>query len=846
MMLSLGSVLGLSVPAQAAISDPPTVVSFTFDDGNADQVAALPILEAANMRGTFYVPTGWVGASGYLNLAQLTALKNSGHEIGGHTVSHPDLATLPAVEVTKQICQGRNTLDSWGFPTTDFAYPYASVTPAIEAAVSACGFNSARNLGDTFTRFGGTPGLFAETIPPADAFQTRAPDEVDSTWTLADLQKTVTDAETSGGGWVQLTFHHVCDTAPGVCDPLNLTITPTLLQQFVSWLAARAPTASGSTTNTTVKTVQQVIGGAVKPLVASTNTFRAAPAAGVNGVINPSLETASSIVTVPAQPPQCWQSGGFGISTATLTTLGTAAEAHSGTKAEQLVVTGLVSGDAKLALMQDLGTCAPTATPGHTYSLRAWYKSTVTTQFDLFYRNAVGGWTYQTSSPLFAAATAYTQAAWTTPVVPAGVTGISFGLNLISNGTLVTDDYALYDTVGAPATVVTPAVPTITGVAAVRQVLTAVPGAWTPVPIAFTYQWSVGGVIVPGATAVTYTPVLADQGKTVTVTVTGTATGLPAVSATSVASAAVAAPAAATATRLWGQDAYGTSAAISAGTFPTPGVPVAYVATGETYQDALSGAGAAGVNKGPVLLVQQNGIPGVIAAELARLKPARIVVLGGNLAVSDGVFASLSGVAPTTRLWGQDAYGTSAAISAGTFPTPGVPVAYVATGETYQDALSGAGAAGVNKGPVLLVQQNGIPGVIAAELARLKPARIVVLGGNLAVSDGVFASLSGVAPTTRLWGQDAYGTSAAISAGTFPTPGVPVVYLATGETYQDALSGAGAAGVNQGPVLLVQPNGIPAVIAAELARLKPARIVILGGNLAVSDAVMAQSLALVG
>ncbi|MEB0200544.1 cell wall-binding repeat-containing protein, partial [Cryobacterium sp. 5I3] len=103
-----------------------------------------------------------------------------------------------------------------------------------------------------------------------------------------------------------------------------------------------------------------------------------------------------------------------------------------------------------------------------------------------------------------------------------------------------------------------------------------------------------------------------------------------------------------------------------------------------------------------------------------------------------------------------------------------------------------------------------------------------------------------IAPTTRLWGQDAYGTSAAISAGTFPTPGVPVVYLATGETYQDALSGAGAAGVNQGPVLLVQPNGIPAVIAAELARLKPGRIVILGGNLAVSDAVMAQSLALVG
>ncbi|MDY7557329.1 MULTISPECIES: cell wall-binding repeat-containing protein [unclassified Cryobacterium] len=826
-LTGVGLALSLGMaPAQAAITDPPTVVSFTFDDGNADQMAALPIFDSAGMKGTFFIATGWIGAQDYMTQADLATLKAGGHEIGGHTVSHPDLTLVPADEVTKQICQGRNTLAGWGYPTTDFAYPYASLNPAVSAAVQACGFNSARNLGDTFTRFGGTAGLFAETIPPLNAFETRAPDEIDSTWTLADLQKTVTDAETAGGGWVQLTLHHVCT---GACDPLNLTITPTLLQQFVDWLKLRA-----ATNNTTVKTVAQVIGGAVKPLVTSTNTFRAAPGPGENAVLNPSLETPGAV----GQTPQCWQPGGFGISTRTFSTV---TAAHTGTAAEQLVVTGLVTGDAKLALTQDLGTCAPTATPGHTYSLRAWYTSTANTQFDVYYRNAVGGWIYWTSGPQYLPSTTYTQVAWDTPPVPAGSTGLSFGLNLISNGTLVTDDYALYDTVGAPATAVTSAIPTISGVPGVGLVLTALPGVWAPATVTFAYQWFVAGVAVAGATTATYTPVLGDVGKAVTVTITGSQTGLPSVAASSPATTPVAPAAAATVARLWGPDAYGTSAAVSAGSFAA-GVPVAYVATGETYQDALSGAPAAGVNKGPVLLVQQNGIPGVIAAELARLRPARIVVLGGNLAVSDGVFATLSGLAPTTRLWGPDAYGTSAAVSAGTF-APGVPVAYIATGDTYQDALSGAPAAGINKGPVLLVQPNGIPGVIATELARLRPARIIILGGNLAISDGVAAALAGIAPTTRLWGPDAYGTSAAVSAGTFAT-GVPVVYLATGATYQDALSGGSAAVVNGGPVLLVQPNGIPAVIGAELTRLKPTKIVILGGNLAISDSVMAQALSL--
>jgi hypothetical protein len=102
-------------------------------------------------------------------------------------------------------------------------------------------------------------------------------------------------------------------------------------------------------------------------------------------------------------------------------------------------------GDAKLLPTLDLGTCSPTVVPGKTYNLSTWYQSTGTTQFSLYYRDATGAWYYWTSSPWFATATAWTQATFTTPPVPANAVGMTFGVGLISNGTLTTDDYSLID-----------------------------------------------------------------------------------------------------------------------------------------------------------------------------------------------------------------------------------------------------------------------------------------------------------------------------------------------------------------------------------------------------------------
>ncbi|MBG6059200.1 putative cell wall-binding protein/peptidoglycan/xylan/chitin deacetylase (PgdA/CDA1 family) [Cryobacterium sp. MP_M5] len=821
-----------STPAQAvgpiikaAPVGPTTVVSLTFDDANADQTTAVTTMNQLGLKGTFYVPTGWVGLPGYLTQADLASMVAGGHEIGGHTVNHPDLATLTPTEAIRQICQGRATLAEWSIPTRSFAYPFATVTPALETAVKGCGFNSARGLGDIEGKSLGLPSCvgcgFSESFTPADPYATRAPDEVDSSWSLADLQKSVTNAETTGG-WLQLTFHHICASG---CDP-TLTTTPTIFSDFATWLAARS-----ATNNTTVKTVGDVIGGVVQPLAGTTVVPEAGP--GVNGVQNPGFEDAGT-----AGMPRCWQKGGFGTNTATFSTVTTA---HTGLAAEQLVVSGLTSGDAKAIVTQDLGDCAPTVTPGKTYSLRAWYTSTVPTQFDVYLRNGVGVWAYWTSSTQFLASATFAQAVATTAVIPPGTTGISFGLNLITNGTLVSDDYALYDAATAPGILV-PATPTITGTATVGQILTAVPGAWTPTTTTFTYQWLRAGTDIVGATAATYTLVAADLGKAISVRVTGSATGFTPLPVVSAATAPIA-NGTVTATQVSGPNRYSTAVAVSVANF-LPGVARVYVANGENFPDALSAAPAAAHFQSPVLLTPQAAVPAAVLTEIGRLKPGKIVVVGSTVVVSDAVVAQLAAIAPVVRVAGANRYATSQAIALDAFGAGGAKSAYLATGENYPDAVAAGPAAAHFGGPIILVPgaATTLDAATGSLLTTLGATTVRIAGAPTAVSTGIETAakaVTGVTTVKRNAGSNRYGTAAAINQDAFLTS--DTAYVATGQNFPDALVGGAVAGGKDSPLYLSPTECFDKTALAEIQRLGATKVVLFGGPPALGPNVLSMT-----
>lgn len=298
--------------------------------------------------------------------------------------------------------------------------------------------------------------------------------------------------------------------------------------------------------------------------------------------------------------------------------------------------------------------------------------------------------------------------------------------------------------------------------------------------------------------------------------------------------------------RIAGSDRYSTSAAISAAHF-SPGVPVAYVATGLNYPDALAGGPAAGVTGGPVLLTDPGNLPQVTRNELARLRPGRIVVLGGTSVVSATVAGQLQAytAAPVERLQGSDRYGTAVAVSRATFAT-GVSAAFVATGASFPDALAAGPAAVKTRGPVLLTQQGSLPAATRDELVRLTPGTIYVLGGTASVSEAVRQAIAQATgrPVVRLAGADRYATAVAISANFFSRP--PSVYLATGANFPDALSAVPAAGRAGSPLLLVQRDALPSSAESELVRLHPPRCYLTGGTAVIGDTVVSRLRATLG
>lgn len=94
----------------------------------------------------------------------------------------------------------------------------------------------------------------------------------------------------------------------------------------------------------------------------------------------------------------------------------------------------------------------------------------------------------------------------------------------------------------------------------------------------------------------------------------------------------------------------------------------------------------------------------------------------------------------------------------------------------------------------------------------------------------------------RIAGIDRFSTGVQISRASFPGAGrhLPVLYIANGMNYPDALSAGPAATAQGGGVLLVAPDAIPAAVLGEIQRLDPQRIVVAGSAASVSDAVFDQ------
>jgi surface protein len=281
--------------------------------------------------------------------------------------------------------------------------------------------------------------------------------------------------------------------------------------------------------------------------------------------------------------------------------------------------------------------------------------------------------------------------------------------------------------------------------------------------------------------------------------------------------------------RVFGSDRFATSVAVSL-EFAVVGAPAVYVASGVSLADAMVAGSYAAEDGGSVLFVERDRVPAGVLGELRRLAPREVVVVGGHQVVAPSVEQSLVAAGfRVRRVAGADRYATAVALSKRGYAST-VSTVYVASGVAFADAMPAGVLAAIDDGPVLLVTPGGVPAVTAAELVRLRPERIVIVGGPAEVGAAVEASLrSYAARVVRVSGVDRYETAVALSQSRFD-PGVPAVFVMSGDRFPDALAAVAPAGRLGGPILLSSPTCVPASVRAEIGRLQPGRIIIIGGG----------------
>ncbi|HHV65407.1 MAG TPA: hypothetical protein GXX46_10105 [Peptococcaceae bacterium] len=283
-------------------------------------------------------------------------------------------------------------------------------------------------------------------------------------------------------------------------------------------------------------------------------------------------------------------------------------------------------------------------------------------------------------------------------------------------------------------------------------------------------------------------------------------------------------------TRLAGTDRYTTSAKIAQTGWSSS--YYAIVVSGDNYPDALCSAPLAARYSAPILLTPKSSLDSRTKSELTRLNVQSVFLIGGTGVISSATEQEIRNLGiEVTRIAGKDRYETSLKIAEALGPSS---QAIVATGENFADALSIGPIAAVKGIPILLTPKNNISSGLKQNLQNVE--RTYVLGGTSVLSNTVFNQLpSG----KRLSGANRYETNIKILQEFKSELNLANTYLATGESFPDALAGSALAYQSSAPLILVS-NPLNSSTATFLKDNSSSisKLTVLGGTGAVSEAVL--------
>ncbi|GAE35801.1 cell wall-binding repeat-containing protein [Halalkalibacter akibai] len=293
---------------------------------------------------------------------------------------------------------------------------------------------------------------------------------------------------------------------------------------------------------------------------------------------------------------------------------------------------------------------------------------------------------------------------------------------------------------------------------------------------------------------------------------------------------------------LFGQDRYDTSVAISKHGWSNQANAIV-LGRGDIAIDALTASVLAKKHESPLLLTRSNQIPKSVIDEISRLKPKTIYIAGGTVAVSESIVADLKNRGyQVIRVSGQDRYDTSVQMAKQINNKTEV---ILTTGDANSpDALAVAPYAGVSQIPIVFTRRDQVPGSVAQYIRENQIKKVTIIGGENAVSKGVINQLQnlGVSQVERIAGANRYATSVQIAEKFKGSLTSSSVYIASGQSYIDALPASALAARNKAPIILTARDSLPADVnnwfTTNKANLR--QIAVLGGTSVIANQVRDQ------
>ena len=222
------------------------------------------------------------------------------------------------------------------------------------------------------------------------------------------------------------------------------------------------------------------------------------------------------------------------------------------------------------------------------------------------------------------------------------------------------------------------------------------------------------------------------------------------------------------------------------------------------FPDSIASTPFAVSLNAPILLTKGDSIDPRVVIELNRLKPQKIILLGGIACLQPSIEKELDNLSlKWERIGGTDRYETSVLLA----QRLNSDSLILANGDNFPDALSAATYAGIKQIPIVLTSTT-LPNSVIQYYKKTAPKHLIVIGGEAVIPSADLTN-NKFTIETRLAGLDRYETNANVITFMKDTYVSDDLFLASGVTFPDAVAGTVLASKLKAPLLLTEKEDIP-------------------------------------